>query len=397
MLKNKNILLGVTGGIAAYKSPGICSLLRKQGAEVKVVMTENATKFVTPLTFQTMSNNVCHVEMFNQLFNMDVEHISLAKWADIIVIAPATANVIGKFANGISDDMLTTILMASRCPVMIAPGMNTVMLNSKANQNNLDILKERGVIVLDTATDILACNDYGSGKMLEPKEIVNEIDTALAKKDLKGKNIVITAGPTIEPLDPVRYLTNHSSGKMGYALAENAKKRGAKVTLISGPTTIQVPKVDNFVSVKTTRDMFEAVGEFFDKTDVLIKSAAPADYRPKHYSDEKIKKTAQGDLDNIEMEKNPDIALHYGALKKNQIIVGFAAESTNIYQYAKEKLDKKNFDMIVVNNIKKEGAGFGTDTNIVSIIDKNSTTDLEIMSKKELANEILDRVQKLMS
>lgn len=397
MLKGKKVLLGVAGGIASYKSPGICSLLRKNGAEVKVVMTKNATEFVTPLTFQTMSNNVCHVEMFNQLFNMDVEHISLAKWADIIVIAPATANVIGKFANGIADDMLTTVLMASRCPVMIAPGMNTVMLESEANQKNMKTLKDRGVIVLGTATDVLACNDYGSGKMLEPSEIVDEIDSLLTEKDLSGKKFVITAGPTIEPLDPVRYLTNHSSGKMGYALANCAKKRGAHVTLISGPTSITPPKVDNFVNVKTTRDMFDAVGEYFEDSDVLIKAAAPADYRPKNYSEEKIKKTAKGDLNSLEMEKNPDIARHYGAMKKNQLIVGFAAESNNIYEYAKEKLEKKNFDMIVVNNIKKEGAGFGTDTNIVSIIDREKVDDLEIMSKSDLANEILDRVKRLMS
>ncbi len=397
MLKGKKILLCVTGGIASYKSPAICSLLRKNEAEVKVIMTENATKFVTPLTFQTMSNNVCHVEMFNQLFNMDVEHISLAKWADVIVIAPATANVIGKFANGIADDMLTTVLMASRSPVMIAPGMNTFMLNSDANKDNMETLKKRGVIILDTATDVLACNDYGSGKMLEPAEIVEEIDFLLTTKDLSGKNFVITAGPTMEPLDPVRYLTNHSSGKMGYALAKCAKKRGASVTLISGPTSLNPPKVDKFVSVKTTRDMFDAVGEFFDESDVLIKAAAPADYRPKKYSEEKIKKTAKNDLNILEMEKNPDIARHYGSLKKDQIIVGFAAESTNIYEYAKQKLEKKNFDMIVVNNIKREGAGFGTDTNIVSIIDKDKVDDLEIMSKTDLANEILDRVKKLMS
>ena len=397
MLKGKKILLGVTGGIAVYKSPGICSLLRKLGAEVKVIMTKNATEFVRPLTFQTMSNNVVHAEMFNQLFNMDVEHISLAKWADIIVIAPATANIIGKFANGIADDMLSTVLMASRSKVMLAPGMNTVMLNSEANKKNMEILRDRGVIILDTKEDLLACNDYGSGKMLEPSEIVDEIDMALTEKDLEGKHVVITAGPTREALDPVRFISNYSSGKMGYALADNAKKRGAKVTLISGPTKIEVPKVDNFVRVDSTRQMFEAVGKFFDNCDILIKAAAPSDYRPKTYSEEKIKKGSDSQMNLIEMEKNPDIAAHYGSLKKNQVIVGFAAESTNIYEYAKEKLIKKNFDIIVVNNIKKEGAGFGSDTNIVSIISRDKTDDLEIMSKTELAREILDRAKKLMS
>ena len=397
MLKGKKILLGVTGGIAAYKSPGICSLLRKLGAEVKVIMTKNATEFVRPLTFQTMSNNVVHGDMFNQLLNMDVEHISLAKWADIIVIAPATANIIGKFANGIADDMLSTVLMASRSKVMLAPGMNTVMLNSEPNQKNMQTLRDRGVIILDTKEDLLACNDYGSGKMLEPSEIVDEIDRALTEKDLEGKHIVITAGPTREALDPVRFISNYSSGKMGYALADNAKKRGARVTLISGPTKIEVPKVDNFVRVDSTHQMFEAVGKYFDDCDVLIKAAAPSDYRPKTYSEEKIKKGSDSQMNLIEMEKNPDIAAHYGSLKKNQVIVGFAAESTNIYEYAKEKLIKKNFDIIVVNNIKREGAGFGSDTNIVSIISRDKIDDLEIMSKTELAREILDRAKKLMS
>ena len=397
MLKGNKILLGVTGGIAAYKSPGICSLLRKLGAEVKVIMTKNATEFVRPLTFQTMSNNIVHGDMFNQLLNMDVEHISLAKWADIIVIAPATANIIGKFANGLADDMLSTVLMASRSKVMFAPGMNTVMLNSEANQKNMQTLRDRGVIILDTKEDLLACNDYGSGKMLEPSEIVDEIDRALTEKDLEGKHIVITAGPTREALDPVRFISNYSSGKMGYALADNAKKRGARVTLISGPTKIEVPKVDNFVRVDSTRQMFEAVGKYFDDCNVLIKAAAPSDYRPKTYSEEKIKKGSDSQMNLIEMEKNPDIAAHYGSLKKNQVIVGFAAESTNIYEYAKEKLIKKNFDIIVVNNIKREGAGFGSDTNIVSIISRDKIDDLEIMSKTELAREILDRAKKLMS
>ncbi|MBU5669125.1 bifunctional phosphopantothenoylcysteine decarboxylase/phosphopantothenate--cysteine ligase CoaBC [Peptoniphilus sp. MSJ-1] len=397
MLKGKKILLGVTGGIACYKSPGICSLLRKKGAEVKVVMTKSTTEFVTPLTFQTMSNNVVHVEMFNQLFNMDVEHISLAKWADIIVIAPATANIIGKFANGISDDMLSTVLMASRSKVMIAPGMNTVMLNSVANQKNIQTLKERGVIILDTQTDLLACNDYGSGKMLEPSQIVDEIDRALTPKDLEGKKFVITAGPTVEALDPVRFITNRSSGKMGYALAERAEKRGAKVTLISGPTSIDIPKVENFVRIKSTRDMFDEVGKYFDECDVLIKAAAPADYRPKNYSDEKIKKGHDSDMSSIEMEQNPDIAKHYGNQKKHQILVGFAAESTNVEEFAKEKLAKKNMDMIVANNIKRTDGGFGTDTNVASIITSASIDNLEIMSKVELADEILDRVKKLLS
>ncbi len=362
------------------------------------MMTENAKEFITPLSLQTMSNNTVHSKMFNQLLNTDVEHISLAKWADIIVIAPATANIIGKFANGICDDLLTTVFMASRCCVLIAPAMNTEMLNSPANINNMEILKKRGIVILDTEKDLLACNDCGSGKMLSPEKIVDAIDDNLTEKDLAGKKFLITAGPTVEPLDPVRFLTNHSSGKMGYALAANAQKRGAEVTLITGPTNIEPPKVHRLIKINTTQDMFGAVGKYFDDCHVLIKAAAPADYKPKYYSKDKIKKNSSNDLDVIELEKNPDIAKYYGKNKVGQIIVGFAAESTNIYKYAKEKLISKNLDMIVVNNIVKAGAGFGTDTNIASIIDKNGETeDFEIMSKSELANIILNKVKNLFS
>lgn len=396
MLKDKNILLGVTGGIAAYKSVALVSKLRKKGANVKVIMTKAATEFVTPLTFQTMSNNVVHTEMFNQLFNMDVEHISLAKWADIFIIAPASANTISKMAHGIADNMLTTVYMASRCKVLVAPAMNTFMLNSAANTENMQILKERGVEVLDTQSDILACGDEGSGKMLEPEDILYEIEAALTEKDLVGKKIVITSGPTIEKIDPVRFLSNHSSGKMGYALAAEAAKRGADVTLISGPTSLKIPKVKKFIRIESTLDMFKAVEEEFDTLDVLIKAAAPADYRPKNYSDEKIKKNGKNDFEAFEMVHNPDIAKHFGSKKKHQILVGFAAESQNEIEYGKGKLKKKNLDLIVVNNIKREGAGFKSDTNIASIIDSNGEVDnLEIMSKEALATEILNRVLKL--
>lgn len=395
-LKGKNILLGVTGGIAAYKSPAIVSKLTKLGANVKVVMTEAACEFVTPLTFQTMSNNVVHTKMFNQLTNMDVEHIALAKWADIIVVAPASANTIAKFANGICDNLLTTILMASRTPVMIVPAMNTFMLNSEANKKNLETLSNRGCIVLGTNTDLLACNDIGSGKMLEPEEIVDEIDTALREKDLVGKKFVITSGPTIEAIDPVRYLTNHSSGKMGYALANEAKKRGATVSLISGPTSIEVPKVDKFIRIKSTQDMYNAVEENFEDCDVLIKAAAPADFKPKNRSEHKIKKTEDNSLSTLELIGNPDIAKHFGEIKTHQLIVGFAAESRDEINYGKKKLKSKNLDLIVVNNIAKEGAGFKTDTNTASIIDKKeNVVDLPNMSKIDLANEILNRIIEL--
>lgn len=397
MLAGKKILLGVSGGIAAYKSPAICSLLRKKGAEVKVIMTEHAQEFITPLTLQTMSNHIVHDKMFEQLHNMEVEHIALAKWADIFVIAPTTANVMGKFAHGIADDMLTTVFMASRCPVMIAPAMNTVMLQSQANMSNMQLLEERGLTILPTQTDVLACGDEGSGKMLEPSDIVEYIDAALTPKDLCGKEIVVTSGPTIEPIDPVRYLTNHSTGKMGYAIAKCAKKRGAKVVLISGPTSIVPPKVDEFVRVGTTQEMFDAVGRYFSQCDVLIKAAAPADYRPKEYSEEKIKKTREEGFHAIELEKNPDIAKFYGEQKTHQVMVGFAAESIHVEEYAKKKLESKHFDFIVANNIKMEGAGFGTDTNIVKFIDREGVQTLPMMSKEELANKILDRVVTILS
>ncbi|MGO3751429.1 MAG: bifunctional phosphopantothenoylcysteine decarboxylase/phosphopantothenate--cysteine ligase CoaBC [Peptoniphilaceae bacterium] len=396
MLKGKNILIGVTGGIAAYKSPAIVSVLRKRGANVKVIMTKAACEFVTPLTFQTMSSNVVHVEMFNQLLNMNVEHIALAKWADIIVVAPASANTIGKFANGIADNLLTTVLMASRSKIIFAPAMNTFMLNSQANIKNMEILKSRGIKVLPTQKDLLACNDIGDGKMLEPIDIVEAIETELYEKDLSGKKFLITSGPTIEAIDPVRFLSNHSSGKMGYALAKEAKNRGAKVILISGPTSIKPPLVDKLIKIQSTQDMFEAIEENFDSCDILIKAAAPADFRPKNVENEKIKKT-KNSLNNIELVENIDIAKHFGNLKKNQIIVGFAAESSNELKYGMDKLKKKNFDLIVINNIKQEGAGFKSETNIASIIDKNGKVDsLEKMPKSDLAHIILNRVKELL-
>lgn len=395
-LSNKNILLGVTGGIAAYKAPGIVSLLKKSGANVQVIMTDAATEFVTPLTFQTMSNSVVHNKMFNQLTNMDVEHIALAKWADMIVVAPASANTIAKFALGIADNLLTTVLSASRSKVMIVPAMNTFMLNSEANRNNMEVLKKRGVIVTGTQNDLLACNDVGDGKMLEPSQIVELIDFHLFEKDLNGYKFVITAGPTQEAIDPVRYLSNHSSGKMGYELARVASKRGAEVTLISGPTNLPVPNVSNFVSVTSTQDMYDAVGEYFDEADVLIKAAAPADFKPKYYSKDKVKKT-EDDIQALELVSNPDIAKHYGSIKNNQIIIGFAAESRDELNYGIKKLKSKNFDMIVINNITQENAGFKKDINTVKIVDKNENiTEPGTMSKEDLSGVILDRALELL-
>ena len=394
-LKNKKILLGVTGGIAAYKAPEICSLLCKQGANVKVIMTEAAKQFVSKLTFQTMSRNLVYTDMFEEYpQNAEISHISLAKWADIFVIAPASANSIAKFANGISDNLLSATFLAARSPVMIVPAMNTFMLNNPATEANMNTLKERGIAILATQSDLLACNDVGSGKMLEPAEIVEEIDNRLRKKDLLGKNVLVTAGPTIEAIDPVRYLTNYSSGKMGYALAEEAEKRGANVTLISGPTAINKPKVSKFISVISSLDMYQAVVENFVNADIVIKAAAPADYRPKVYHSQKIKKETGGEF-KIEFERNPDILKSVAAKKRHQFMVGFAAESENELANAMTKLTAKNLDMIIVNNIKAENAGFQSDTNVVTIIDKHKNIEnIEEMTKIELAKLILDKIKK---
>lgn len=393
-LENKNILLGVTGGIAAYKAPGICSLLRKQGANVKVIMTKAAQKFVGKITFQTMSNNLVYTDMFDENpENAQVEHIYLAKWADAFVIAPASANSIAKFANGIGDNLISTTFLAARSKIIVVPAMNTFMLNSPATKENMQKLRGRGIVVLGTHKDLLACNDVGDGKMLEPSEIVEEIDFHLREKDFVGKKILITAGPTIEAIDPVRYISNYSSGKMGYALAEEAQKRGAEVTLISGPGHLSVPSVSRFIRIQSTLTMYQAVHEYFEDSDIVIKAAAPADYRPKSYSDEKIKKEDTKDF-QIELDRNPDILKSLKEKKKNQFMVGFAAESQNEIQNAISKLESKNLDMIVVNNIKSEGTGFQSDRNTVTIIDKNKKMEyVEEMSKLDLAGIILDKIK----
>ena len=394
-MKNKHVLLGVTGGIAAYKAPAIVSRLKKLGMEVKVVMTEAATKFVTPLTFQTMSNEVVHVDMFDQLNNMDVEHIALAKWADVMVIAPATANTMAKLAYGIADNMLSTVALATTAPILIAPAMNTQMLRADATQEALKVLKNRKQYeILPTAEGLLACQDVGEGKMLEPEDIVDYILMALTEKTMAGVDLTVTAGPTKERMDPVRFLSNHSSGKMGYAIAQEAAARGAKVHLISGPSHLKVPKGVDFVPVESTEDMFKAVEAKFDDTDVLIKSAAPSDYKPKTYAAEKIKKR-EGGLMAVEFSPNPDIAKHFGAMKGDRVIVGFAAESHNMADYAKKKLKEKNFNFIVANNITEAKAGFGSDTNHVHIFSADGTDEeLPMMDKSDLAAAILDRVER---
>lgn len=394
-MKNKHVLLGVTGGIAAYKAPAIVSRLKKLGMEVKVVMTEAATKFVTPLTFQTMSNEVVHVDMFDQLNNMDVEHIALAKWADVMVIAPATANTMAKLAYGIADNMLSTVALATTAPILIAPAMNTQMLRADATQEALKVLKNRKQYeILPTAEGLLACQDVGEGKMLEPEDIVDYILMALTEKTMAGVDLTVTAGPTKERMDPVRFLSNHSTGKMGYAIAQEAAARGAKVHLISGPSHLNVPKGVDFIPVESTEDMFKAVEAKFDGTDVLIKSAAPSDYKPKTYVAEKIKKR-EGGLMAVEFSPNPDIAKHFGAMKGDRVIVGFAAESHNMADYAKKKLKEKNFNFIVANNITEAKAGFGSDTNHVHIFSADGTDEeLPMMDKSDLAAAILDRVER---
>ncbi|CCQ96053.1 fused 4'-phosphopantothenoylcysteine decarboxylase; phosphopantothenoylcysteine synthetase,FMN-binding [[Clostridium] ultunense Esp] len=399
MLKDKNIIVGVTAGIAAYKAVDLVSRLKKQNANVEVIMTENATKFVSPLTFQTLALNPVYVDMFKEPRNYDVEHISLAEKADVFLIAPATANIIGKIANGIADDLLTTTIMATKAKVIFAPAMNTNMYLNPIVQGNMDYLKGLGYEFIKPGIGILACQTYGPGRMAESADIVEYVIDSFYDKDLVGRKILVTAGPTIEPLDPVRYITNHSSGKMGYKIAEEANKRGADVVLISGPTNLEPPTGVEIIKVNTTREMFNAVEEHFYQCEVLIKAAAPLDYRPEVVSNEKIKKK-DGEKDelNIKYIRNPDIVAHFGNLKKNQIVVGFAAETNNLIEHAKEKLAKKNLDFIVANDVSKDGAGFKTDTNLVTIIDKDGmVTDYPILDKLQVAKIILNKVKELIN
>ncbi|SHJ95022.1 bifunctional phosphopantothenoylcysteine decarboxylase/phosphopantothenate--cysteine ligase CoaBC [Paramaledivibacter caminithermalis] len=397
MLSNKNIVIGVSGGIAVYKALDVVSRLKKLNANIDVIMTKAATEFVQPLSFQSLSQNYVVTDMFAEPKTWDVEHISLAQKADLFVIAPATANVIGKLANGIADDMLSTTVMATKAPVLIAPAMNTNMYNNPIVQRNIKILKEIGYRFVDPASGRLACGDYGIGKLASPENIVESITKIIgkaSKKPLRGKKVLVTAGPTQEPIDPVRYITNHSSGKMGYAIAIEAKNRGADVTLISGPTNLERPNGIKVIDVITARDMYDQAVSHFGEADIIIKAAAVADYRPKEVADNKIKKSDS----NLSMEfaRNPDILLELGKMKKNQVLIGFAAETRDLLDNAKGKMNRKNLDFIVANNIAEKDAGFKSDTNIVSIIDSLGNVEkYDKMKKEEIADIILDKAYDL--
>ena len=397
MLKNKTVLLGVTGSIAAYKIANLASALKKLHADVHVLMTKNATNFINPITFESLTGNKCLVDTFDRNFQFQVEHVSIAKKADVVMIAPASANVIGKMAHGIADDMLTTTVMACKCPVYVSPAMNTNMYENPIVQDNMKVLEKYGYHIITPASGYLACGDTGAGKMPEPETLLQYIVQEIAfEKDLKGKKILITAGPTQEKIDPVRYITNHSSGKMGYALAKRAAMRGAEVTLVSGQVSIAPPPFVNFVSITSAKDMFDAVTAVSDEQDIIIKAAAVADYRPAVVSDEKMKKK-DGEL-SIELERTDDILKYLGEHKREgQFLCGFSMETQNMIENSRAKLEKKNLDMICANNLKVEGAGFKTDTNILTLITKNEEVSLDMMSKEDAAGVILDRIKGMMS
>lgn len=396
-LTNKTILLGVTGGIAAYKSASLASMLVKKGAEVRVIMTEHAANFINPITFESLTGHKCITDTFDRNFEFKVEHVALAKKADVIMVAPATANVIAKLAHGLADDMLTTTILASKAPKIIAPAMNTGMYENPVTQDNLAVLKKYGMEVIAPADGYLACGDIGSGKMPEPEVLCEHILRLCAcRKDMAGMKVLVTAGPTQEALDPVRYISNHSSGKMGYSIAKACVLRGADVTLVTGKTSLALPLFVNAVLVVSARDMYNAVIARSEEMDIIIKAAAVADYRPKHVAPEKVKK-ADSDL-AIPLERTDDILKFLGDHKRSgQFLCGFSMETENMLDNSTKKLYKKNLDMIVANNLKMQGAGFGTDTNIITMITKNDVTELPIMEKEEAAFHILDKILALKS
>ncbi len=392
MLKGKTVILGVTGGIAAYKSAGLTSLLVKAGADVQVIMTEHAREFIAPLTFEALTNQRCHTDTFDRNHEYSTEHVSLASRADAVIIAPATANVIAKLACGIADDMLKTTVLACDCPKIVVPAMNTRMYENPVTRDNLEKLRKYGMTVVEPAAGRLACGDVGKGKMPEPDVLFQYVLMACAfEKDMAGKKVLVTAGPTQERIDPVRYITNHSTGRMGYSIAKICALRGAEVTLVTGQTALEPPLFVDMVPVVSARDMYEAVVERSGEMDVIIKAAAVADYRPAVTSDEKIKKS-DGDM-AIDMERTDDILGYLGSCKKpGQFLCGFSMETQNMLENSRAKLERKNLDMIVANNLKVKGAGFGTDTNVVTIITADMEKELELMSKDEVAARLLDEI-----
>lgn len=395
MLKGKTVVLGVTGSIAAYKMANVASMLVKLHADVHVIMTENACQFITPVTFETLTGNKCMVDTFDRNFQFHVAHISIAKKADVLLVAPASANVIGKLANGIADDMLTTTAMACTCQKIVAPAMNTNMYHNPILQDNLKKLEGYGFTVIAPEKGLLACRDIGDGKMPSEDVLVGHILREIAhEKDLAGMKVIVTAGPTQESVDPVRYITNHSTGKMGYELAKAAMLRGAEVTLVSGVTNLEPPIFVDYVQVKSAGDMFEAMKSRFLDNDIIIKAAAVADYKPKSYSDEKTKKK-DGEM-SIELDRTQDILKYLGEHRREgQFYCGFSMETQNMLENSRVKLDKKNIDMVVANNLKIAGSGFGTDTNVVTMISKEEEIQLELLSKAEVAHKILDEILKL--
>ena len=391
MLTGKTVVLGVTGGIAAYKMPNVARMLKKMHCNVHVIMTQNATNFITATTFETLTGNKCLIDTFDRNFEFSVEHVAIAKQADLVLIAPATANVIGKIAGGIADDMLTTTVMACTCKILIAPAMNHNMYHNSIVQENIEKLKRHGYEIIDPVCGMLANGDTGDGKLPSEETLVSYVVRELAhEKDLHGKKVLVTAGPTQEAIDPVRYITNHSTGKMGYALAEAAMLRGAEVTLISGPTAIEPPMFVNVIPIISAQEMFEKVATNATENDIIIKAAGVADYRPKEVCDEKIKKS---DHDTeIELERTTDILAYLGKNKGKTFLCGFSMETENMLENSRRKLDKKNLDMIVANNLKDKGAGFGVDTNLITIITRDRELQLELMSKQDAANCILDEI-----
>lgn len=396
MLKGKTVVIGVSGGIAAYKIPNLVSMLVKQNADVHVIMTKNALNFITPVTFETLTGNKCLVDTFDRDFEFDVKHISLAKKADVFMVAPATANVIAKMAHGIADDMLTTTILAAACPKIIAPAMNTKMLLNPITQGNIEKLKKYNFEIIEPAEGYLACGDTGAGKMPEPAELLQYILREIAfEKDMKGVKVLVTAGPTQEAIDPVRYISNHSTGKMGYALAEACMMRGAEVTLVTGKTSIALPPFAEVIKITAAIEMHDAVISRAGEMDMIIKAAAVADYRPSVVADRKIKKK-DGDSMSIKLERNPDILAELGLKKKpGQLLIGFAMETENLLENAAAKLKKKNLDIIAANNLKVEGAGFGTDTNVITLITAEEVIELPCIAKEEAAHLILDKALSL--